>query len=82
MAPTTWPDLARAVLETLAARGPLRRSALMRALAGHPSFRDVDADEAFEALLSAERTFLSALAERDRIRLAGLLRTLSVPFSG
>ncbi len=39
-------------------------------------------DEAFEALLAAERTFLAALPERDRTRLAGLLRTLSVPFSG
>lgn len=39
-------------------------------------------DEAFEALLAAERTFLTALPERDRTRLAGLLRALSAPFSG
>lgn len=51
VSPTTWPELARAVIDVLAARGPLRRSALVRALAAHPSFRDVDADEAFETLL-------------------------------
>lgn len=51
MSPTTWPDLARAVVDVLAARGPLRRSALVRVLAAHPSFRDVDPDEAFETLL-------------------------------
>ena len=39
-------------------------------------------DEAFEALLAAEHTFLTALPERDRTRLAGLLRALSAPFAG
>jgi DNA-binding MarR family transcriptional regulator len=39
-------------------------------------------DHAFEQLLEAERTFLAALPERDRARLAGLLRTLLVPFAG
>jgi DNA-binding MarR family transcriptional regulator len=37
-------------------------------------------DNAFEALLEAERTFLADLPDRDRTRLAGLLRTLLSPF--
>jgi DNA-binding MarR family transcriptional regulator len=38
-------------------------------------------DDAFGALLEAERTFLAGLPERDRSRLAGLLRTLLAPFA-
>jgi DNA-binding MarR family transcriptional regulator len=38
-------------------------------------------DSAFEALLEAEQTFLAGLPERDRARLADLLRTLLAPFS-
>ena len=38
-------------------------------------------DSAFEALLEAERDFLAVLPERDRTRLAGLLRTLLAPFA-
>jgi DNA-binding MarR family transcriptional regulator len=38
-------------------------------------------DTAFEQLLTAERTFLADLPERDRTRLAGLLRTLLAPFA-
>ena len=34
-----------------------------------------------EALLEAEQTFLAGLPERDRARLADLLRTLLAPFS-
>src|SRR5215217_1963422 len=37
-------------------------------------------DDAFEALLEAERALLDDLSERDRTKLAGLLRTLLVPF--
>jgi DNA-binding MarR family transcriptional regulator len=37
-------------------------------------------DHAFAALLDAERALLEALPERDRVRLAGLLRTLLAPF--
>ena len=39
-------------------------------------------DTAFEALLEAEQTFLADLPDRDRTRLAGLLRTLLAPFAG
>jgi DNA-binding MarR family transcriptional regulator len=39
-------------------------------------------DLAFERLLEAEQTFLAALPEKDRGRLAALLRTLLVPFAG
>ena len=38
-------------------------------------------DGAFGALLDAERALLDDLSERDRTKLAGLLRTLLVPFS-
>jgi DNA-binding MarR family transcriptional regulator len=38
-------------------------------------------DGAFGALLDAERTLLEDLPERDRTKLAGLLRTLLTPFS-
>jgi DNA-binding MarR family transcriptional regulator len=38
-------------------------------------------DRAFEKLLEAERTFLASLPEKDRSRLAGLLRTLLAPFA-
>lgn len=38
-------------------------------------------DSAFEALLEAEQEFLAGLPERDRARLADLLRTLLAPFS-
>ena len=38
-------------------------------------------DDAFEALLVAERTFLTRLPEKDQARLAGLLRTLLSPFA-
>jgi len=38
-------------------------------------------DHAFAALLDAERTFLADLPERDRTRLAALLRTLLAPFA-
>lgn len=38
-------------------------------------------DGAFEALLEAEQTFLADLPDRDRTRLAGLLRTLLAPFA-
>jgi len=38
-------------------------------------------DGAFEALLDAERELLADLPERDRQRLAALLRTLLAPFS-
>lgn len=38
-------------------------------------------DHAFEQLLEAERTFLAGLPERDRAKLAGLLRTLLAPFA-
>jgi DNA-binding MarR family transcriptional regulator len=37
-------------------------------------------DAAFAALLEAERALLEDLPERDRTRLAGLLRTLLAPF--
>jgi DNA-binding MarR family transcriptional regulator len=37
-------------------------------------------DHAFEQLLEAERTFLAELPDRERARLAGLLRTLLAPF--
>jgi len=39
-------------------------------------------DRAFEALLEAEQTFLAELPDKDRTRLAGLLRTLLAPFAG
>ena len=38
-------------------------------------------DSAFEALLEAEQDFLAGLPERDRARLAELLRTLLAPFA-
>jgi DNA-binding MarR family transcriptional regulator len=38
-------------------------------------------DAAFTALLDAERALLEGLPERDRERLAGLLRTLLLPFA-
>src|SRR5690242_6190010 len=38
-------------------------------------------DDAFEALLEAERSFLAGLPEKDRARLAALLRTLLSPFA-
>ena len=38
-------------------------------------------DGAFEALLEAEQIFLADLPDRDRTRLAGLLRTLLAPFA-
>lgn len=38
-------------------------------------------DHAFEQLLDAERTFLAGLPDRDRAKLAGLLRTLLAPFA-
>ena len=38
-------------------------------------------DDAFEALLEAEQTFLAGLPEKDQARLAGLLRTLLSPFA-
>jgi len=38
-------------------------------------------DGAFEALLGAEAALLADLPDRDRARLAGLLRTLLAPFS-
>ena len=38
-------------------------------------------DDAFEALLEAEKTFLAGLSEKDQARLAGLLRTLLSPFA-
>jgi len=38
-------------------------------------------DGAFEALLDAERSLLAGLSERDRTRLATLLRPLLAPFS-
>ena len=38
-------------------------------------------DNAFGALLEAERTFLGDLPEKDRTRLASLLRTLLSPFA-
>ena len=38
-------------------------------------------DGAFEALLAAEAALLADLPERDRARLAALLRTLLAPFS-
>ena len=37
------------------------------------------ADAAFEALLGRERRLLAALSAEDRVRLAGLLRTLLAP---
>ena len=39
-------------------------------------------DTAFEALLEAEQQFLADLPDRDRTRLAALLRTLLAPFAG
>jgi DNA-binding MarR family transcriptional regulator len=39
-------------------------------------------DDAFEALLEAERTFLAGLPEKDQAKLAALLRTLLSPFAG
>jgi DNA-binding MarR family transcriptional regulator len=39
-------------------------------------------DDAFAALLDAERALLEDLPERDRTRLASLLRTLLAPFGG
>jgi len=39
-------------------------------------------DGAFGKLLEAEQTFLAALPDKDRTRLAGLLRTLLAPFAG
>ena len=38
-------------------------------------------DAAFAALLEAERELLDTLPERDRTKLASLLRTLFAPFS-
>ncbi|GAA1139141.1 MarR family winged helix-turn-helix transcriptional regulator [Nocardioides aquiterrae] len=38
-------------------------------------------DRAFEKLLEAEQTFLSGLPDKDRARLAALLRTLLAPFA-
>ena len=38
-------------------------------------------DGAFEALLDAERAFLAGLPDKDRSRLAALLRTLLSPFA-
>ena len=38
-------------------------------------------DAAFAALLDAERELLEDLPERDRTRLASLLRTLLAPFA-
>jgi DNA-binding MarR family transcriptional regulator len=38
-------------------------------------------DAAFEALLAEEAALLADLSDRDRIRLASLLRTLLAPFS-
>ena len=38
-------------------------------------------DRAFEELLAAERTFLASLPDKDRTRLAGLLRMLLAPFA-
>lgn len=38
-------------------------------------------DGAFEALVAAERELMRELPERDRARLAGLLRPLLVPFA-
>ncbi len=38
-------------------------------------------DSAFDALLEAEQIFLADLPERDRARLADLLRTLLAPFA-
>ena len=38
-------------------------------------------DAAFAALLDAERALLEDLPERDRTRLASLLRTLLAPFA-
>jgi DNA-binding MarR family transcriptional regulator len=41
----------------------------------------VTVDLAFEKLLDAERTFLAGLPDKDRVRLAALLRTLLAPFA-
>ena len=41
----------------------------------------VTVDSAFEKLLDAEQTFLAGLPEKDRVKLAGLLRTLLSPFA-
>ena len=38
-------------------------------------------DRAFEKLLEAEQTFLAGLPDKDRARLAALLRTLLAPFA-
>src|SRR6478752_9220131 len=39
-------------------------------------------DGAFTALIEAEQTFLADLPDKDRTRLAALLRTLLAPFAG
>jgi DNA-binding MarR family transcriptional regulator len=54
-----------------------RRGVLVRLT---PDGKDA-VDTAFERLLEAEQTFLAGLPEKDRGRLAGLLRTLLAPFA-
>lgn len=54
-----------------------RRGVLVRLT---PEGKDA-VDAAFERLLEAEQTFLAGLPERDRGRLAALLRTLLAPFA-
>jgi DNA-binding MarR family transcriptional regulator len=72
-------------VDRLAARGLVerlpdpydRRGVLVRLT---PDGR-IAVDGAFEALLAAERIFLADLPEKDRTRLAGLLRSLLSPFA-
>lgn len=72
-------------VDRLAARGLVerlpdphdRRGVLVRLTAEGKSA----VDGAFEALLDAERDLIATLSERDRGRLAALLRTLLAPFS-
>ena len=54
-----------------------RRGVLVRLT---PEGKDA-VDAAFERLLEAEQTFLAGLPEKDRVRLAALLRTLLAPFA-
>ena len=54
-----------------------RRGVLVRLT---PEGKDA-VDAAFERLLEAEQTFLAGLPEKDRGRLAALLRTLLAPFA-
>jgi len=72
-------------VDRLAARGYVERSpdpADRRGVIVRLTHEGKDAvDAAFEELLAAENALLADLPDRDRDRLAGLLRTLLAPYS-